>query len=381
MTFKFASAALFALTLGLASCTKTDEPVPAAPTLRTKMDYATLTATTPYLGTFKNAAGVSTVDLGASAQRLNMFTEFDTYMGLVATPMAPTTLEVAKLRGMYANTGNFFSGAGLNASGVALRTATAASMPASAEAVRTYIDANITKLADISRFVNNTATQGNPGRLGRFLVDEKGIEVNQVIQKALLGALLTDQIGNVLLSDQALNANNTKTVDGKLYSELEHNWDQAYGYMTANPIMTTSVSAMPTERFIANYVNRMNGSASPGVYMAFLKGRAAVVNNDLTTAKAQANIIRTELEKTLALSARTYLTRWKAAADPGAKAHDLGEGLGFIYALRFCTKHGADAAWSDSVINGLMSSPDGAWSLENRHMDEAIAKINSKFSL
>jgi hypothetical protein len=376
MSFKFAPVALLALAIGFTSC---DDKVEPAPTLRSRMDANSLTATSRYTESFKDANGQSTVDLGAASQRLNMFTEFDTYMGLVATPTAPTTLEVAKLRGMYANTGNFFANTSLNTSGVQLRNVTAASIPASAEAVRTYIDNNITKLADISRFVNNTATPGNPGRLGRFLVDEKGVETNQVIQKALLGALLVDQIGNVLLSEQALNANNSKVVDGKIYSELEHNWDQAYGYMTANPIMSTTIGV---ERFMANYVNRMNAAASPAVYMAFLKGRAAVVNNNRNEVKTQANIIRTELEKTLALSAVEYLVRWKRASDPGAKAHDLGEGLGFIYALRFCTKFGADAAFSDNILNGLMNAgPRGAWDLTNDHADVALNAIRAKFNI
>ena len=95
----------------------------------------------------------------------------------------------------------------------------------------------------------------------------------------------------------------------------------------------------------------------------------------------QADIVRTELEKTIARSAVSYLASWKSNAALDAKAHALGEALGFVYALRFCTKSGADAAWADSVLNGLTSSSQGAWTLTAAQADAAIAAINTKFSL
>lgn len=380
MTFKYIPAALLALTVALSSCDKNDTE--SAPTLRTKMDASTLTASSKYTESFKDASGQSTVDLTASNQRLDMFSELNSYMALVAAA-TPSSLDAAKLRGYYANTGNYFTGAGLNASGLQLRTTTAASFSATnAEAVRVYIDQNITKLAAISQSVNTVATPGQPGRLGnRCLVDEKGIELNQLISKSLIGSLLLDQIDNVLLTDNALKANNSKVVDGKAYSELEHNWDLAYGFLTSNAIMTTDYAITPRERFLAGYLNEKNGAASPAVYMAFLKGRAAIVNNDAAGVKAQADFIRTELEKTAALSAVSYLTIWKAGSTLDAKSHALGEGLGFIYSLRFCTKYGADAAFSDNLLTGLTSGTNGAWSMTNAQADVAINAIKTKFRI
>ncbi|MBD2721986.1 DUF4856 domain-containing protein [Hymenobacter armeniacus] len=383
---RIAAPALVLVGLGLVSCSK-DEVTPAAPALRAKMDYATLTGTTPYTTTFKDDKGAATVDLGTSAQRLDMFTELNNYMATVAVaaPATPATLDAAKLRNLYTGANAPFVSAALNtaaAAGVQLRDKTAASFPdANATTVRTYIDTKLVELATASQSVNQVATPGNAGRLGRYLVDGRGFEVNQIIQKALLGALLLDQINNVLLSSSSLAANNSKVVDTKLYSEREHNWDLAYGYLTSNATMLTDYNITPRERFLAGYLNEKNGSASPGVYLAFLKGRAAIVNNDDATLKAQADIIRTELEKTLAKSAVSYLASWKSAAALDVKAHALGEGLGFIYALRFCTKAGADAAWTDSVLNGLTSGSQGAWSLTNAQADAAITAINTKFSL
>ena len=358
--------------------------MPATPALRAKMDYAALTAATPYTTSFKDASGTATGDLDAAAIRLNMFTELNNYMALVAvaSPATPSTLDLARLNALYTNTGAPFAAPLLNTSGVQLRDRTAASFPAgAAAAVRTYIDGQLAILATASQSVNQTAAVGKAGRLGRYLVDARGFETNQVVQKALIGALLLDQIGNVLLSSNSLAADNSKVVAGNLYSEREHNWDLAYGYLTANATMKTDIAIMPRERFLAGYLNEKNGPASPGVYLALLKGRAAIVNNDEATLKSQADLIRTELERTIAKSAVSYLVNWKAAADPAIKAHALGEGIGFIYSLRFCAKYGADAAWADTVLNGLTSGTDGAWNLNNGHADVAIAAINSKFSL
>ncbi|WP_303312637.1 DUF4856 domain-containing protein [Hymenobacter sp. BT730] len=378
----YAPVALLALTFGFSSCDKNDNET--APALRTKMDASTLTASSKYTESFKDASGQSTVDLTTSNQRLNMFSEFNSYMALVAVapPATPSTLDVAKLRGLYANTGSYFTGDGLNASGLQLRTTTAASFPTNnAEVVRSYVDQKITELATASQSVNNVATPGTAGRLGRYLVDEKGYEVNQIIQKALIGAVLLDQIDNVLLSDNALKADNSKVVSGKAYSELEHNWDLAYGFLTANAIMTTDITATPRERFLAGYLNEKNGTASPKVYLAFLQGRAAIVNNDAAGVKAQASVIRTELEKTIALAAVSYLSNWKSASTLDAKAHALGEGIGFVYSLRFCSQYGADAAFSDSILSGLTSGNQGAWSLTNAQADVAINAIKAKFNI
>ncbi len=378
------AATLFISTLGLASCSKDDEVVPTTPALRSKMEYSALTGTTPYTTSFKAADGTSTVDLGTAAVRLDMFSELNSYMATVAVaaPATPATLDITKLRNLYTNTNAPFANAALNTSGVQLRDKTAASFSdANAATVRAYMDAKLTELATASQSVNQVATPGTAGRLGRYLVDGKGFEVNQIIQKGLLGALLLDQIGNVLLTPASLAADNAKVVAGKPYTEREHAWDLAYGYLTANATMTTDIALTPRERFLAGYLNEKNGPASPGVYLAFLKGRAAIVNNDEATLKAQADIIRTELEKTIAKSAVSYLNNWKAAADPAVKAHALGEGLGFIYSLRFCTKYGADAAFSDNVLNNLTAGPQGAWTMTNAQADAAVAAISTKFSL
>ena len=384
MTFQRTTLGLLALSLGFASCSKDDVNTPATVQLRTKMDYATLTATSPYTTSFKDASNTATVDLGTSSTRLDMVTELDSYLKTVTvTTSTPAPLNAAKLHNQYTNTAAPFTSATLNTSGVQLRDQTAASFSAAnATTVRSYMDAALDKVAVASQSVAATATAGNAGRLGKYLVDANGVEQGQVIQKALIGALLLDQIDNVLLSEAALSADNSAVVTGKTYTALEHNWDLAYGYLTRNAIMTTDFSVTPKELFLAGYLNEKNSSNSPKVYLAFLKGRAAIVNNDQATLKQQADIIRTELEKTMAMSATSYLASWKSGTDLATKAHALGEGLGFLYSLRFCTtKYKADAAFSDAQLASLLSGTNGAWSLTNAQADAVISAVTAKFSL
>ena len=51
----------------------------------------------------------------------------------------------------------------------------------------------------------------------------------------------------------------------------------------------------------------------PKIHMALLKGRAAIVNNDMATLKTQATFIHTAMEKAIAGAALGYLGKWKTA--------------------------------------------------------------------
>ncbi|MBC7448150.1 MAG: DUF4856 domain-containing protein [Hymenobacteraceae bacterium] len=375
---------LLACTLGFTSCKKDDDVItPTTPALRARVDYASFTSTSPYSTSFKDSGGQSTVVLEPASAQLNMLTELDAYMKLAAVATgAPSVLDSTHLHNLFTNTGAPFTDATLNTSGVRLREQTSRSFaPSAATAVRAYFDTKLTNLATASKAVNVPATMGNAGRQGRYLVDATGLELGQIVQKALIGAVLLDQINNVLLTDQALQADNSQVVTGQNYSLLEHTWDLAYGCLTTNATLTTSSAALPRERFLASYLNEKNAVAAPGVYIAFLKGRAAIVNNDAPMVRAQAATIRTQLEKTIALSAVSYLGAWKAATDAGTRAHALGEGIGFVYALRFCSTHGANSAWSDQVLTNLLSKPFGAWELTDAEVDAALDTINAKFGL
>ncbi|AYB33059.1 DUF4856 domain-containing protein [Chryseolinea soli] len=372
----------------LAACSDDD----VKPDLRADVDYSTLDETAGYASQFTDQSGASTVDFTEGNYRLKMFQALNYHSSSSVT--AKTTIDANVLKSLYANSGNPFydistssvsvTGATLNGSGLQLRNITASSLSATeAEAVRTKIEGDFTAIATASLSVNQTASSGVAGKLGNYLVDAKGIEQAQIIQKSLIGALQLDYISNVLLN-KGLEADNYSVVSEKNYSQLEHNWDEAYGLLTLNDVYlkgSTDATRATVEFALGSYIWEYNKAAYAKIYPAFLKGRAAIVNNDRAELQTQATFIRTEMENAIARAALGYLDKWKTGSDDPARAHAMGEGLGFVYSLRFATLHGADAAFSDNLLNGLVGSANGFWDLDATKINTASDAIKVKFGL
>jgi hypothetical protein len=385
-----------AIGASITSCTKdTDENV--KPSLRASIDYAKLRDTVSYSKgnkLFVDASGKSTVELTDGNNRYKSLASLNTYNGLAIKNLQ--TLDASTLNNLYANTGNpFIMGlhadyAALNSSGVQLRNVTAASWSAAeAEAARARIETYFSQMAVVSTSAGVIGSKGTAGYLlngtTKYLVDAKGIEIAQIIQKSLIGAYQFDFIANYLL-DKGLTSDNYTAVSGKNYTALEHVWDEAYANLTLNPIFlagATDVAKSPNapESFLGSYVWEYNKTNYSKIHAAFLKGRAAVANNDATEYKAQAKFIRTQLELSLANASLGYLDKWKTGLNDGARAHAIAEGLGFIYSLRFATTFAADAKFSDDVLAGLISSADGFWDLTPAKINAASDAIKAKFKL
>ncbi len=372
------------LVASLSACNDDENPTTVTPQLRKSVDYAKLTDTTTYANYFVDDAGVKTVDLTTGANRLLIFRAINTYNGTAVGTGA--TLDATVLKNMFSNTGSPFSGTantGLNSSGVQLRNVTASSLAAAdAEKERLRIEEGFPKIATASKSVTATASEGKAGKLGTYLVDEQGIEWAQIIQKGLIGAFQVDYIGNVLLSEKNLSLDNTTLVAGKKYTQLEQNWDEIYGILTANTIYGSKATATSSgESFIGSYLWEYNITDFPKIHGALLKGRAAIVNNDTKVLKEQASFIHSAMEKAISGAALGYLSKWKSGTTDAARAHAMGEGLGFIYSLRYATLNKADAAFSDAILTGLIGAPNGFWGLTNAKIDAASTAIKTKFNL
>ncbi len=361
--------------IGLAAITfsscKKDEVTPV--TVTPEVNYDTV----PYKSLFVNTQGDTTVDFTIGNARLNMYKALDAY-GKTGNS---TTLDAATLKNMFANTGSPFTGtyAYLNSSTEQLRNKTAVST-ANPEAVRTTLEDFFDKLAAASEHYTDSAYQGQAGKLSNRLLDENGIEWIQVISKSLMGAYQLDYVGNTLLSESKLTtANNSALVAGQPYTELEHIWDEAYASMTLNPVFYGKVTGTSSgESFLGSYVWEYNKEDFPHLNSYFIKGRLAIVNKNLTEVKAQALNIRKAFEKAIAKAAIGYMVKAKDA-NAGTAAHALGEGLGFVYSLRFCTIKGGSAAFSDELLDTLGFNTTGYWGITPSKLDEVIGKINTKF--
>jgi hypothetical protein len=376
-----------AVVVTLASCSKEEDNTITPPAnLRSAIDYSKLTDTTAYANFFIDNSKTKTVDLTPGSTQLLMYRAINTYNGTAVGTGA--TLDATVLKNMLSNTGSPFTDATLNTSGTSLRPLFASSLPAAdAEKERLTLEAAFPAIATASKSVTAVASEGKAGKLvtgtSSYLVDEKGIEWGQIIQKSLIGGLQLDYISNVLLSDKNLTLDNSKVVSGKSYTELEHNWDQIFGLLTANPVYGGKATATSSgESFLGSYIWEYNKDDFPKIHVALLKGRAAIVNNDATTLKAQVAIIRPALEKAVAKAALGYMDKWKTnATNDAARAHAMGEGLGFVYSLRYAKLAGADATFSDTILAGLIGAPNGFWGLTNAKIDAASAAIRAKFGI
>jgi hypothetical protein len=396
LTTKFYKITVFIALLGVFSCSEDDE----TPRFRDKLSYSELTPETTYSSLFLNEEGDSTVDLMDGNFRLKMFQALHYQSSFsIARNLHIDSDSLIK---QFSNTDNRFkdistssikvNGDSLNNSEVQLRNVVASSLSdTEAEAARLRLETLFEEIEEASHAFereSNVASNGVSGKLGNYLVDEKGIEIIQVIQKSLIGALQLDYIGNVLLQD-GLDANNSKVVDGKKYTQLEHNWDVAYGLLTLNQIYLEGATAEakgPKAEFgLGSYIWEYNRANFATIYPAFLKGRAAIVNNDRDEVKKQAMHIREHMEKAIASAALGYLAKWKSltggASDDPARAHAIGEGLGFIYSLRFATFHDVDAEFSDQVLEDLIGSENGFWDLTTIKVTAAEDAIKAKFGL
>lgn len=377
---KFKNAGFFALlAVSIASCKKDNE---LKPNLRPAFDYTKLTATTNYSTAFVDSKNATTVDFTTGGNRYKIFQAINAYAGTATT----TTIDGNVLKNMLANTGSPFTGtyAALNSSGVQLRNIIASSKStAEADAVRAKLEAEFATMATISQSNSVVAEKGKAGKLGTRLVDSKGLETVQIIQKSMIGSLQLDYISNILLT-KGLEADNYTVLSGKNYTQLEQNWDEAYSLLTPSPIFlsgSTDAVRGTAEFALGSYVWEYNKANYAKIYPAFLKGRAAIVNNDMAELKAQATFIRTQLEATIAAAAIGYLEKWGTRTNDADRAHDIGEGVGFIYSLRFASVNGADAAFSDGIITNLISSTGGFWDVTPAKIAAASAAIKVKFKL
>lgn len=363
----------------MASCKKDD----TTPGEDLKVPYSSLTATTNYFETFKDANGATTVNFDGQTTRISMLKELDAYIKTGVT----TTLDAATMKNMFKHENSPFANAALNnATDKTIVSKTAQSFSAvDADAERQRFLDYFDNLEEVSTHNGNTAAVGTAGLLdAKYLVNAKGFEYAQLVQKGLIGAMLLDQINNIYLGTEKMSADNAAIVSGKNYTALEHHWDEAYGYLTSNEIYPKQDPNDPTkwlESFLGSYVRQVGpavGGDPTAVYMAFLKGRAAIVNKDLTTRDQQIAFLRDAMERAIATICISYLNKTKTATSDGAKFHSLSEGTGFLYALRFAHNAKVSKATSDELIQQLMSKPNGFWDLTNADIDAVRDQIATR---
>ena len=340
--------------------------------------------------------GVSTVSFSGQTTRLNQVDE-------IYGALNSNTYNETQLDEMFAD-GAGFTDSALNGTGKNVRGKTSAGCAAGNSATQAQFDAQIADFANnVVPAWSNDASAGIAGKLTdatrSIHVNAKGHEIDQTFVKGLIGGMTLDQIVNNYLQSCQLDSgtrkdDNTNGVlsSGKNYTDMEHKWDEAFGYLYGQEedAKRADLGSAPNGKgtTLNKYFKKVNDSNQPGiaeiVYNAFKKGRAAIVAGDYQVRDAQANIIQIHLSKVIGYKAVDYLNGYmsKMAAGNTADAfHALSEGYGFIMSLQF-TNNGSNAPYfTKAEADAMLAKIDDFWTVQDSDLTSMVNDIKSKFGI
>lgn len=369
---------------------------------KNEVEIPTITAPSTY--SFERN-GTTTVDFNGQTTRIEMGNAFND-----ALKNTSETVETLNAKFSHSAGENNFSDANLNASSKSLRSKVAASTDfyaantTDATAIKAEFDAWIVEqVTDVFPRWNENAAAGIAGKIqeagggSERWVNGKGLELNQMINKSLIGGLMVDQILNNYLSAAVLDEGSNRTdndndvvVSGKNYTTMEHKWDEAFGYLYGTETDITAPE-LNKDDFLNKYLSRVEGDTdfagiATDIYDAFKLGRAAIVAKDYSTRDAQANILKEKISEIIGIRAVYYLQQAKLtlATDKASAFHDLSEGLGFVYSLQFTRQPNATTPYftkseADTFVTTLMTG-NGFWDVNNATLDDISTSIAAKFN-
>ncbi|PKR81479.1 DUF4856 domain-containing protein [Brumimicrobium salinarum] len=323
---------------------------------------------------FKDANGNSTVSYGGQIDRLNQLEE------MVAVMKSGTEGVVAEqnLLDMYANTGDNGGGNFSFSSGKQLENKTFTND------VQMFKDW-MADLANASTDFAETAASGQAGVLtsgsSKYLFDANGYEPVQLIEKGLMGAVFMHQAVNGYFGETKMNVDNSNAVDptnGKYYTEMEHHFDEAFGYFGVPTDFPTNVPGS----FWGKYCDKRDAELNSNSVMMdnFLKGRAAISNNDLTSRDAAITEIRQMWELITAKQAVYYLNSAKAqlGSDNAKAFHALSEAYAFAWNIRYAPLE--TRKMSQAEHGTLMNMfPENMWNISIADINSIVAEIEAKY--
>ena len=354
----------------------------------------TVTVEIPYSYEYARA-GKLTVSYSGQTSRLKMADE-------IYSALNTNTFTKSQLLEMF-NDGTGFSDASLNSSGKKMGNKTAGSQLASAT-VKPMFDAMLTDFAD--NVIPNWAVDAANGTAGKLTdatrsihVNAKGHEIDQTFIKGIIGGMNLDQIVNNYITPYQLDsgtriADNDNNVlsSGKDYTDMEHKWDEGFGYLYGQEADATrldlGVSPTGNGTTLNKYFKKINARNQVGigitVFDAFRRGRAYIVAKQYDKRDAEATIIKKELSKVMAYKTVDYLNGYmtKIAAGNTADAfHALSEAYGFVMGLQF-TNDGTDNPYfSNSEVNAFLTLMDNFWTVQNSDLEAIRDQVKTKFGI
>ncbi|MCO6499827.1 MAG: DUF4856 domain-containing protein [Vicingus serpentipes] len=369
-----ASTVVFAI-----GCSKDEDP--PAPKVTTTTP-STSGYSVPATYAFEDGTGASTVDFSGQQQRLEMADEMIAYIKSGNT--LGTFIDATTLKNMYANNGYTWIDApslGLTGSTKQLKDKTAAGDIGIQTMFENYMD-SVDLLSNLN-YSNSAETYGQGGvwtnGTKSYLQSGAGYEYKELLEKGLMCAVFMNQM-TVNYLGTLNDDDNTALVSGKNYTEMQHHWDEAYGYFTSEVDYPTN----GTNRFWGKYTNSRESVLGSATILgnAFRKGRAAIDNKDYATRDAQIIIIRNEMERVCAGTAISYLNKVKASINnPCVRNHELSEAKGLIDGLRYGYNAISSTGMTTAEIDTVLSYINDFENITISDINNAIDLIASKTGL
>jgi len=239
------------------------------------------------------------------------------------------------------------------------------------------------------------AANGTPGFIVRensgntIMVDANGREFTQLIEKGLMGTVMYNQIYNTYFSDSRTgdDVENTILREGANYTDLEHYWDEAFGYFNP-PLDFTSNWPEDREdevRFWSDYSNVVDpfiGSNSD-IMKAFLTGRTAIVNNDMEEKNAQRAILFEKLELVAAATSIHYINQTLGYLNEGKTGeafHTLSEAWAFVNALVYNPQRRISLDQIETIKETDFGANGNFWNITAADLNRAKTTLTSIFT-
>lgn len=314
----------------------------------------------------------NTVDYSGQIDRLEQIRQIITKMDEATT----SVIDAQDLKDMFANTNGNGNG---NFNFTSTRQLKNKCFSLDQDLIESWMDS----LAKNSIYHNQTAANGVAGTLmvegSLHLFSANGIEYAERIEKALMGAVQMYQALNVYFGSSKMDVDNTNSVDplnGLYYTEMEHHWDEAFGYFG---VATNFPTIIPDDLW-GEYCNNQNSWGSNALMMDnFLKGRAAISNKKLADRDQAILDIRNTWEKIAAYQAMEYLD--EAAANmnnSGLMFHALTEAMGFVNNLRYAPEETRNLTQAEltSILNKFGTN---FWNISLVKINEIKSDIDAKY--
>lgn len=338
------------------------------------------TPSTPAIPTTYNFSNVS---YQGQTDRLNMLAELTSEM---KKPANGEAIDAQTLKNMYANENSPFSDADLNASTKDLKSKTFAGagiipgVDYFESLMQNQADLSASHLGAWSPGVAGIATTGTKS----YYFDANGVEYAQLVEKGLMGAVFYYQIAETYTREGKIGdaVDNDNVTDGK-GTDMEHHWDEAFGYFGATKDLTEvncqDKLVAGEIRYHAKYAIKGSnaGLNTVGDVMdQFILGRYGISNKKYDVRDAAAVQLRAEYEKIMVTTAIHYLNGAVANfADDAKRNHELSEAYAFIISVYYNTDKVMPTSEIEAVVNIFKEDVGGI--METSFLQTTVADINS----